>query len=296
MRGGVIDLGTNTFNLLIFEKKGGKSTIIHIDRAPVGLGLGGINENFIAEEAFKRGVDTILRFKEVCNQYKVDALKAFGTSALRGAKNTLEFCNTINDKTAIQIDVIPGEREASLIYKGVSSVHKFEKDSCIMDIGGGSTEFILVNSEKPVEMKSFDIGVSRIIQLFDLSDPLSADDQQKITHFFESQTSPFFEVSKSDVLIGASGSFDTYYELIYGKEYTELGKSSLLEFNKLLEVLDMLIHSTLEQRSANEYIVDLRKKMIHVAAFKTQWVIQKLGIKEAWVSPASLKEGVMMEM
>lgn len=296
MIGGVIDLGTNTFNLLIFEKRKGVSKIIHVDRSPVGLGLGGINENLIANEAFKRGVETILRFKEVCIRYGVDELKAFGTSALRGAVNTADFCDTIKTKTNITIEVINGEREASLIYKGVASVHDFDNDSCVMDIGGGSTEFILVHAGSPPIMKSFDIGLLRIIQLFNLSDPLTSEDKQKINQFLEENTSPFFGANKSQSIIGASGSFDTFHELIYGKKFTDLSTSSFLAFSKLIKVLDRLIDSTFSERSANDSIVDLRKEMIHIAAFKTRWVIQKLGIKEAWVSPASLKEGVMMEM
>lgn len=296
MIGAVIDLGTNTFNLLVFEKKAGVFKTLHIDRSFVGLGLEGINENRIADKAFKRGVEAILIFKEICRKYGVEQIKAFGTSALRGAKNTSEFCEAIKSRTAINVEVISGEREAELIYKGVAGVHEFKKDACIMDIGGGSTEFIMVKSGVLSSMNSFDIGISRIFQSLNLSDPLSTDDKQKIDQFLTATTKSFFTHNKSHEIVGASGSFDTFYELIFSAELTALPQSSHLPFDQLMQTLDILIESSYTDRLANDYILDLRKNMIHVAAFKTKWVIEKLGIQEAWVSPASLKEGVMSEM
>ena len=142
MIGAAIDLGTNTFNLLIFRKEGADFEFIYNQRFPVGLGMGGINENKIAKEAFERGVNAIVQFKQTCDKHAVEQTKAFGTSALRGAKNGQLFCEAVYNQTGIKIEIISGLREAELIFEGVKLVHSFTKYSCIMDIGGGSTEFI----------------------------------------------------------------------------------------------------------------------------------------------------------
>lgn len=293
MTGAVIDLGTNTFNLLIFRKEGERFEFIYNQRIPVGLGMGGINENKIAKDAFDRGLEAITLFKQTSSKYGVEEIKAFGTSALRGAKNGHLFCDAILNQTGIQIEIIAGLREAELIFEGVKLVHPFTKSSCIMDIGGGSTEFILANEQGIQEFQSFDIGVSRMLQKFDLSDPLTIENIQEIEAFLTENTSDFFTTHSCEVLIGASGSFETFFEFIFNQKYTDEWNSSQLTMEVLMEVLELLIHSTQEERQTNDNISDIRKKMIHIAAVKTRWVIQQLNVKEVWISPASLKEGVM---
>ena len=293
MIGAVIDLGTNTFNLLIYKKQGDDYTIIHSKRQAVSLGEGGMKTNIITPEAFKRGVATLVAFKQQCNQFDVTIIKAFGTSALRGAINTYAFKAEVLQQTGIVINVISGEEEAQLIYEGVKNVHTFNYLSCIMDIGGGSTEFILADEKGMLELKSFNIGVARMIQTFELSDPLSKEDILTLEHYLATTTQPFFETHSCKTLIGASGSFDTFYELLFNTPYTELWSSALLPQKELLEKLDQLIHSSCFDREQDDRILDLRKNMIHIAALKTRWVIQQLHIEEVWVSPASLKEGVM---
>ena len=295
MNKAVIDLGTNTFNLLVFEEINSEIKIVYTNRSPVGLGMGGINDNIIAQDAFERGVNTIIQFKEICDKYQVNQIKAFGTSAIRGAKNGTEFKKVVFKTSNIDIEIIDGNREAELIFKGVQLVHKFKSKSCIIDIGGGSTEFIIVEEGKATELQSFDIGVARILQLFDFSDPLTQKDLAVIEQFFKDKTNPFFVNQSSDVLIGASGSFETFYELIMNKKYDNEWESVQLPFDSLLNFLDELIFSSQKERNQNEKISDLRKNMIHIAAFKTKWVIEQLNIKEVWLSPGSLKEGVIAE-
>ena len=289
----VIDLGTNTFNLLVFRKEGEDAEFIYNHRFPVGLGMGGINENKIAKEAFDRGVNAIVQFKQTCDKHAVEQTKAFGTSALRGAKNGQLFCEAVYNQTGIKIEIISGLREAELIFEGVKLVHSFTKSSCIMDIGGGSTEFILANEKGMQEFQSFDIGVSRMLQKFELSDPLTKENIQQIEAFLTENTSDFFQTHSCDALIGASGSFETFFEFIFQRKHTDEWNSSELTMETLMEVLEVLIHSTQQERQTNEHISDIRKKMIHIAALKTRWVIQQLNVKEVWISPASLKEGVM---
>lgn len=292
MNGAVIDLGTNTFNLIIFRKLKDSFKVISSCKRAVNLGMGGINENTISSDAMQRAIEALTDFSEKCKEYKVDKIKAFGTSALRGAKNAKGFVEEIKTTLDIDIIVIDGQEEASLIYEGVKSVHDFSGKSCIMDIGGGSTEFIFVEGGLVTAKESFDIGVSRIIQKFDLKDPLSESDISKIIAFFEANSNDNFKNRKSDYLIGASGSFETYSHLIENKEL-DPWKSSLLPFDIFLEQLDYLIHSSLSERNKNEAIPGYREKMIHVAALKTKWVVEKLGVKQCYTSPASLKEGVI---
>lgn len=293
MNGAVIDLGTNTFNLIIFKKTDKSVRVLASHKQSVNLGMGGINENILSSAAMNRAFAALEEFKLMCANFNVDQIQAIGTSALRGAKNAPDFVQFIKNQLGIEITIIDGLAEANLIYEGVKSVHTFKSSSCIMDIGGGSTEFILIENETLITKKSFDIGVSRIIQKFDLNDPLNTNDISKVVEFFNKETEGFFDQLKIDNLIGASGSFETYYELIT-KETTHLkDKSKIIPLKELSDTLNYLVYSTALERRDDILIPEYREPMIHIAALKTKWVIEKLKIKQCFMSPASLKEGVI---
>ena len=165
------------------------------------IGMGGINEGYIAEDAINRALSCLGRFKLSCDKYLVEEIRAIGTSAIRDAKNSHEFIQRVKAKVSIEIKTVDGQQEANLIYHGIAYKHIFTKPSLIMDIGGGSTEFIFADHEGIIEKKSFNIGISRIYQLFDLSDPLTSDDILKIERYLDESTGDFFEKINTDVLI-----------------------------------------------------------------------------------------------
>lgn len=293
MRIAVIDLGTNTFNLLIAECKSESFSVLHSEKEGVAIGMGGINSNIIAQESWQRALSTLQHFKSVCDSFDVESIRAVGTSAIRSATNGEDFKKEVVLKTGIEIEIISGMREAELIYKGISWSYDFESPGVIMDIGGGSTEFIWADKKGIVEAFSLNIGVSRMFQQLELNDPLTADDILKINAWLEHNSKGQLEGKKSDLLIGASGVFETFYELHFNKKFPEINTVLNIEKIDLEKVLKEVINSTLEQRNQNEFILDIRKKMAPIAAVKTSWVMNKLNIKKILISPFSLKEGVL---
>lgn len=291
----VIDLGTNTFNLLIASNKSEDFEIIHTEKIGVALGMGGINESFISDDAFQRGIDALVHFKEKCIECKAEKIIALGTSALRDAKNQAKFISTTFLKTGIRIEIISGEREAELIYKGVKWSFDFRQASLIMDIGGGSTEFIFADASGIIEKQSFNIGVSRIFQEIKCSNPYTLENIKKIKTWLEEKTNSFFKGKRCNVLIGASGSFETFYEMIHHEKFHEGIHSLPFPLDELKSILDWIIHSTQEERDEHPYIIPIRRKMAPIAAIKTQWVMESLNIKETFVTPCALKEGILYE-
>lgn len=290
IRKAVIDLGTNTFNLLIAEFSKKKWTVIYNQKIGVLLGMGGINSQTIAEDAMTRGIDAMVKFKDICDDYMVHPI-AIGTSALRDAKNKNIFINTVHKKTHIKIEVISGEKEAEYIFKGVKKT--FVQDSgVIIDIGGGSTEIVYFKNNQIIKKKSFDIGVSRIYQMFDFQDPISKMESDELKDWFNQQTDGFLKDINCNTLIGSSGSFETFYELIHKKHF-QSNTSLKLPFDTLKNILNSTSFSSYKERNENNWIVPIRKKMIPFAAIKVQWLIKKLNIKEVYVSPYSMKEGFL---
>ncbi len=291
----VIDLGTNTFNLLIVDKSDSGFIEVFGTKVGVGLGLGGINQNRIQEDAIERALTTLLAYKSKCEEHKVVEIIAYGTSAIRNAENKQDFLNQVERATGIEIRVISGNREAELIYNGVNLGLEVNEPFLIMDIGGGSTEFILGDRNQFMEAASFEIGAARIFQSIPCSDPFTEEDCTKIESYLDAGVGDFFHQINVRMLIGASGSFETFYELLANKRYPAHTYVTL-NLNDLMSILDSIIFSTRADREKDDRIIPIRKKMAPIAAVKIRWIIRKLGIQSVMISPYSLKEGVLSEL
>lgn len=294
MRKAVIDLGTNTFNLLIADVYKDHFDIVHSEKEGVALGMGGINDNLLAPDAYARGIKTLNHFRDVCVDHKVNEITGIGTSALRDATNAMNFIEDVKNNTGININIVSGHREAELIYQGVKWSHIFEEPAVIMDIGGGSTEFVFADMNGINDLISLNIGVSRIYQHYQFSDPLSQQDITYIEAWFNKKANGFFDGKNEHTLIGASGSFETFYELIHNERFPSTQKAIEISLDHLMECLEIVISSSQAMRDQNHWIIPIRKKMAPFAAVKTRWIINKLNIQRVFISPFSLKEGAFM--
>jgi exopolyphosphatase / guanosine-5'-triphosphate,3'-diphosphate pyrophosphatase len=293
MRRAVIDLGTNTFNLLIADTQ--SRQILFQTKEGVALGMGGINEKRIGDEAMARAFEALRQFKIHCTQWQVEDIQAIGTSALRDATNAQELLCKVQDELQFAIEIISGQREAELIYKGVRLTHDFVTPALIMDIGGGSTEFIAADHQGPFVAHSFDIGVSRLFQLFKFQDPMSLNDIEKVETYLEERCAPFFKQHLPTVLIGSSGSFETFYELMEESIFDSKSHAIEVDRKRFVHMLEQIIASTQAERDQNPHIIAIRKKMAPLAAIKTRWVLRQANIEQIYISPYSLKEGVLFD-
>ncbi len=293
MRVAVIDLGTNTFNLLVADVNASGFDIVHNSKEGVALGMGGINEGIISDEAMERAFQAFENFTRICTSLNVTSITGIGTSAVRDAGNKIEFLQEIKKRFDLEIEIVDGLEEAKLIYQGVSWSYEFDKSSLIMDIGGGSTEFIRIETGKELEFISANIGVSRAVQLFPLENPLTKENKTQLIRWFEENSKELENFRSCQVLVGASGSFETFYEMVHEEAFPNMLQNIRVPRAELIDTLDWIIESTAEQRENHPFIIPIRRKMAPVAALKTKWIIEKFGIKEIVISPCSLKEGVL---
>ena len=156
----VIDFGTNTFHLLIVEaREDGQFIELHRERIFVKLAEDGIER--IGDKAFVRALQAMQRYREILDDYQVENIKAIGTAALRTALNGQEFIDTVWKNSKIKIHLIDGQEEARLIHLGVNQAVDIGNDTAlIMDIGGGSVEFIISDKLGVKWADSFPIGVA----------------------------------------------------------------------------------------------------------------------------------------
>jgi exopolyphosphatase/guanosine-5'-triphosphate,3'-diphosphate pyrophosphatase len=300
----VIDLGTNTFNLLIAELLPTKTfRIAYNAKLPVKLGKGGINSHRLLPEAMERGLWALKEYKTIIDQHKVEKIYAFATSAIREASNRQEFVEKVSE-LGIEINVISGDKEAELIYKGVQlALNIGDKPALIIDIGGGSTEFVIANQKQIFWKQSFLLGVSRLLEMFDPSDPINTPEITNLEDYFRNVLSPLLNAIKQfpvHELIGSSGSFDSFAELIVQRFHNAETLINKTEYTFDLKEADIifneLIRSNKEQRLAMNGLVRMRVDMIVMAAILTRFVVKELNLTQMRLSTFSLKEGVMKEL
>jgi len=302
MRIAIIDIGTNTFNLLIAETNEHNTyKTLFRDKAGVKLGKGGINDKVITPEAFERGINAISQHMNSIKKYNTDKIVTTATSGVRSTKNGKEFVESIENKFGIKVQIISGDEEADLIYRGVKQAVKFNNhNALILDIGGGSNEFIIANSSGLLWKYSFNLGIARLLDMFNPSNPISDEEIVKIEEYIDSELKLLyeaFEIHKPDKLIGCSGTFDSFRSMIIAKNGgipEEVKKSNAypIDLNDYAILHKELIQSTTEDRNNIKGLELIRVEMIVLASIFTNFIIKKLNIKSLTQSAFAIKEGM----
>lgn len=273
-------------------------------KTSVRLGEGGITTNRIVPEAFERGVETLKSYKQMMVRHNVQKIYAYGTAALRSAENSEDFIDEVYDATGISIKIISGEEEAELICHGVwEALSIGNTPALIIDIGGGSNEFILADDEKIIYKGSFNIGVARLMEQFKPSDPIKPEEISIIEGFLREELQSLFEALKpfkTDTIIGSSGSFDTFAEMIAYRFYSLETLKGRTEYNIDLhdfhQIHTQLLISTFEERLHTKGIIRMRADMIVLASVFVNFMIRELEVKNLRISTYALKEGALAKI
>lgn len=290
MRIAVIDLGTNTFNLLVAEAVGDGLRTVYTSETGVFLGRGGLERGVLQPEALARGRKTLLQLLADADAHGASAVTAIGTSALRNARNRDALFAGI-ERSDLSFRVISGAEEAELILLGVRQGVPFgAKPALVMDIGGGSIEFTLATAKATMWKGSFDLGASRLLERFSPADPLSLDMQLRMATHIDSVLEPLWAVMDRHWprrLIGCAGCFDTLSALLTPDS---TGPHSLLDMDRYQALADELMHSPRTQRIALG-VPEFRLDTLPIALLLIDRVLLR-GIERLECSRYALKEGV----
>ncbi len=295
----VIDMGTNTFHLLVAEMDHQGYHIICRERVAVKIGMGGINDGRITDEGAQRAVNAIRDFKSTLESYSVKKTLAFGTSALRNARNGSDVTQRIKEETGVETRIIDGNEEATLIYEGVRSAMPLGKEkSLIVDIGGGSVEFIISNEKEIYWKQSFEIGGQRLLERFQKHDPILPAEIHALNDFFLRSLSPLsqaIDLHMPEILVGSSGTFDTLSEihcLRNNISYREEPETPLTVAS-FHEIFNEFKTKDRQQRMQIPGMIEMRVDMIVVACCLVDFLLKKYSFQKIRVSSYSLKEGVL---
>lgn len=295
----VIDLGTNTFHLLIATRPdvAGHFQEIYRERRFVKLAAEGIER--IGDAPYQRGLEALLHFRQIMDAHNVQQYKAMGTAALRTASNGPDFIAEALSMAQIQISSIPGSEEARLIAKGVLAALPPLTDEriLIMDIGGGSVEFIIADRSATLWAQSFPVGVAVLRRLFHHQEPIAEMEIAAIEAFLQTELASLYAVLEqfpTQHLVGAAGTFDVVAMLMSSGRPSPNSHEIVLE--KFQALYESCIKSTLAERYAMPQIPFERADMIVVALVLIKHILEKAEIKKLTVSDYSMKEGILTEM
>lgn len=298
----IIDLGTNTFNLLIAEKDHNNSfRKIFNTKIAVKLGEGSINSGFIADVPFQRGLKALEKYQQYLLYHNVSQVYAYGTSAIRSASNGKEFVEQAQKIVGIPISVIDGNEEADLIYYGNRMAIKMSlAPSLIMDIGGGSTEFIIANKDNIIWKQSFLLGAARLLSKFEPSNPITDNEITEFNNYLRKELASLFDAVAEHhpiELIGSSGAFDSVVDMIAGEygtdEMTEDVYEYAIDLNYYQTISKKIRASTIQERHHMKGLISMRVDMMVISILLIDFILNEFQIKAMRVSSFSLKEGVI---
>ena len=265
----VIDIGTNTFHLLIAEPAEGGAKLREIYRSRHFIKLAEQGIETLSSSALERGMKALRFFRRQLDEHGVpdERMIALGTAALRTAVNGPAFRMQVKEVTNIDIQIITGDREAELIAQGaLLAIPPPREPILIMDIGGGSVEFIIADGIQVYWAQSFPVGVAVLYHRFHRTDPISADEIQALRDFLRQQLQPLkqaLRIRPATHLIGAAGTFDVIADHL---SPTDGGRSfAPIEISAYDRFFRAVLPSTIAERYAMPEIPDDRADMIVVA-------------------------------
>lgn len=299
MRLAVFDLGTNVFNVLLAQISKNKCDIQKVVKVGSHIGKTCFKSGSLTPAAIDSSLEALSQLMQQITQHGgVDVIKAFATSAIRDASNGNLFVQRVKERFGIEVEVISGEREAELIYKGVrESILLYNENVLILDIGGGSNEIIIANKEKIHWKGSFPLGVVRMKEVINPSESITESEKERYIAYIDSALAPFYkelQKYKPTLLIGTSGSFDTLRELIFPLENSSLPVMEL-PLDKFNLLHKRLIESTHQERLNMAGMSAMRADYMVLGAIFVGHIIDKANIQELYQSSFSLKEGYMAE-
>ncbi|MEL6141914.1 MAG: exopolyphosphatase [Bacteroidota bacterium] len=294
----VIDLGTNTFHLLIVRitDTDGQFQEVYRERRFVKLAEEGIQT--IGQTPFERGLNTLQHYRQLMDEHGVRRYQATGTAALRTASNGKEFVSRAAE-LGIRIDLISGDEEAHLISQGVLlAIPPLQEDrALIMDIGGGSVEFIFVTTEGVEWARSFPVGVAVLYRQFHHSEPIANEEITAAKDFLRQKLAPLWDAVKTypiNYLVGAAGTFDVIADLM-GKG-SPTPNSHIIDLTAFDSFYNQCLEANQEERHQMKGVPSNRADMIVVALILVQVVLEEVQPDTLLVSDYSMKEGILRDI
>ncbi|MHC5614847.1 MAG: Ppx/GppA phosphatase family protein [Nostoc sp.] len=303
-----IDLGTNSLHMVVvkIDPTLPAFSIIAREKETVRLGDRNLTTGELKPEIIKSAIAALGRFQEVAKTINAETIIAVATSAVREAPNGKDFLHRIETELGLSVDLISGQEEARRIYLGVLSGMEFNNQPhMIVDIGGGSTELILGDSNEPRTLTSTKVGAVRLTSELITTDPISNTEFQQLQAYARGmlersvdEVLANLQLGESPRLVGTSGTIETL-AMIHAREKSSVIPSTLngyqFSLKDLRELVNRLRKLSNSERAAIPGMPDKRAEVILAGAVILQEAMTLLGSESVTVCERSLREGVIVD-
>ncbi len=300
MRIASIDIGTNTFRILVCDLKDKEIKKLYVDRVITRLGGGFTREGEITEGAIERSLRALTKFARIIKRYKVGKIRAVATSVVRESQNGSKFLERVQKETGIKTEVISGEDEAQLTVDGVLKSVSVITDYCVIfDIGGGSTEYIFVKKGQVLGLVSTNLGVVHLAERYLTTDIPTRSDIKKLSDDIENVLSLKLSwipkvLSSKLTLVGTAGTPTTLAAIQLGlKKYNpDLINGFILKHHMLVSSFETLIGISSLKRLEISGLEKGREDVIIPGTLIMLKTMKRFSKKNILVSDGGLLEGV----
>lgn len=302
MKIGTIDIGTNSMRLLIAEYVNNKieNRNKYINTTRIGQGVD--KDGYITKEAMDRNLNALKEFSDICKEQNCEAVYCMGTSALRDSKNGQEFVKKAKEMANIDVKIICGDEESNLGFLGVLEGTEGDKKDNILviDIGGGSTEFVLGNEEGINFCKSENVGALRMTEKFITTDPISEEDFNQMNYFIENTISSTLEIlnnKKISKLVGIGGAITSVSAMnqqleVYSMEKVHNSEVTKKDIEKILQNLKKM---TLNDKKTIKGLQPKRADIITAGVTILNIIMEKLEFEKIMISEYDNLEGLICQ-
>jgi exopolyphosphatase/guanosine-5'-triphosphate,3'-diphosphate pyrophosphatase len=299
-----IDIGTNSFHLIIVEldTNTGKFNTLGREKEIVRLGSSSTDMKYLHEDAMSRGIDTLKKYKGLADSAGAK-VRAIATSAVREAINQNDFIRRVKNETGIKIETASGVEEARYIYLGVlQALPVFDKRILLIDIGGGSTEFLIGYQREIAYDNSLKLGAIRLTQRFFKDRETDSKSVKACRQFIQGYMSPITREClkyKYDAAVGSSGTIMNLANIINvkrgGGPAARLNNFTFTRDELYEAVEEILEAKTEKQRLKIQGLDEDRADIITAGALIVEQIFKELKIKEMIVSEYALREGIVLD-
>lgn len=254
MKVAAIDVGTNSMRLLIADYEDGdfKNREKHINVTRLGLDVD--RDGIIGEGAMQRNLDSLDEFGSLARQEGCEEIWAIGTSALRDSKNSDEFVKRAAEKSGIAVEIISGAAEADMGFIGVlQGLDSKDENILVVDIGGGSTEFIVGNKDGIKFIKSENIGALRMTEKFLRQDPVDTLEYGLMENYISEELNDTIDkVCKLNIkkVVGIGGTITSVAAMLQEMEPYDMEKihGSVIRYSEISQLLGSLKNMRLSEK------------------------------------------------
>jgi exopolyphosphatase/guanosine-5'-triphosphate,3'-diphosphate pyrophosphatase len=298
-----IDIGTNSIKLLVANvEEDGALEVVLREKAMVRLGSETLRTGRMTAEAIEAGASTVEHLAKLASGSGAEVVRAVATCAVREASNSDEFVAAVRKRTGVRVEVISGEEEARLINLAVRSEFPATTDPLFMvDIGGGSTEFVVSNGSRVLLAESLPLGVVRLADRYGKNDPLSEADVKAMKKSIQAVAKRAVQAVRKKgfkTCVGSSGTVQSlslvHEAAILGREPNPTGHRTLTR--GALKKVNRLLRRTTEKEKLRIPGLDPRRRDIAVpGGLLLAWILKRTGADAIVVGERGLREGLLLD-